>query len=351
MQALEIEAIETDAADWAVRVDKGALSAADAARFAAWRAADLRHERAYRAAAADFAALSRMPELTALLGEPTWRERAVARWQAVRRAVEGVMADAVWRPAFKGAAAAAVFGAGAVFYLASQPPSYETRVAELRDLTLADGSVVTLGASSRIEVKFSAGERRIVLIRGEAFFNVAKDHARPFTVAAGDTKARAVGTKFDVHRGPDEVRVAVMEGVVEVTTQPLAAPADPSPVDLSPAAAVQTLSAGQEIVAPRAGRPAPVRAAALAHTGGWRSGRLDYDGVSLREVVADVNRYYPGRVALASEDLGGLKVTTSFRATQIDQMLDAIAGVLSLKVDRNANGRIVLSAKTTASNN
>lgn len=324
--------IEAAAADWVVRVDAGGLSPAAHDALEAWRAADVRHERAYRAASADFAALSRMPELSALMGEPAWQERAVTFMDRVRDAL------APKRSALAFAGGLAALAAGVFLWSVVQQPAFETDVAELKSVSLADGSRVTLGAYSRIALDFSAQERRIVLERGEAFFDVAKDASRPFIVTAGATTARAVGTKFDVHRGPQDVRVVVEEGIVDVTTPPTREAA---------AAATHRLLAGQEIIGARAPDQRVKTAAAVtaAKPAGWRAGRLDYDGAALRDVVADLNRYHATPIALAGEHLGDLKVTISFRTAQINQTLDALAAALSLDVDRAASGRVLLRAR------
>ena len=121
--------------------------------------------------------------------------------------------------------------------------------------------------------------RDYVLQHGEAFFAVAHDEARPFTVAAGDARVRVLGTRFDVRRSPgDRVRVEVEQGLVEVSR------------DLPNGASVARVAAGQGALADATG----VRTAALAKAedvGAWRRGRLAYAAAPLEDVVADLNRY------------------------------------------------------------
>jgi transmembrane sensor len=81
---------------------------------------------------------------------------------------------------------------------------------------LADGSVVSAGPNTLVQVDYSDGTRRINLQRGEAMFKVKKDPTRPFIVNAGGALARAVGTRFGVDRHDDRVRVTVAEGKVAV---------------------------------------------------------------------------------------------------------------------------------------
>ena len=91
-----------------------------------------------------------------------------------------------------------------------------TSTAELRDVRLPDGSLVTLSAKSAIAVSANADERMITLIEGEAFFQVKADAARPFRVISGPVRTTVLGTRFDVRRDSYGVSVGVEEGSVQV---------------------------------------------------------------------------------------------------------------------------------------
>ena len=322
------DAVKAQAADWAVRGQES-FSRAERDAFNAWLSADMRHVHAYDAAVAasdDLALLADVPEARALLGVPSWRERAVEllcnlspiHWLAVRpqRRLAGGMVMA----------ALVLFALN----LPTRSPVYETQTAELRAVTLADGSIVTLSGNSRLETNFTHGERRVALTRGDAFFAVTKDSSRPFLVTAGDTMVRVVGTKFDVKQSAEEVQVAVVEGVVEVGER-----ASPS--------TAQKITVGQQITAARRGGKMEFRVSELTPPPTTaRSLRLDYNGAKLRDIVADANRYYAPGVELSSDSLGDLLVTTSFRSTQVDKMVDSLVDILPVEVAHNADGRIVI---------
>ena len=94
---------------------------------------------------------------------------------------------------------------------------FSTGKGETKVIALKDGSVVTLNTASEIQVNYSDALRSVELIRGEALFDVAKNKARPFVVAAGDTSVRVVGTSFTVrHLDATPVQVLVREGIVDV---------------------------------------------------------------------------------------------------------------------------------------
>ena len=121
---------------------------------------------------------------------------------------------------------------GVIVTIALSSNTIETRVGEWRTVQLADGSTVSTGPNTLMQVDYSDGTRRINLARGEAMFKVTKDPSRPFIVNAGGAVARAVGTRFGVERREDRIRVTVAEGKVAVVRGDQAAALEHA-VDLS----------------------------------------------------------------------------------------------------------------------
>ena len=332
--ARPVGAIETDerrirveAGEWVVQLSDEDASDADRRDFEAWADADPRHRAAFERMQGVSTTIAEMPSFEANDEAPLSRQKA-AIWSGARR----------WAPAAALAASLliAVFVGVRPF---STPPgvAHETVVAEIRDVALGDGSIVTLGADSRIEVAFSDAERRVVLTAGEAFFSVEKDEARPFFVTAGETSVRVVGTKFDVRLRPEDVEVSVLEGIVEVTH-------DVDGKQSSLEALVQTLTVGEGVAAPQRTARLELMENSTDRAGAWRRGRLAYEDASLREVVADANRYYEPGVVILSESIADLRVTASFRAGQVEQMVDQLELGLPISANKNASGRIVLRA-------
>ena len=334
------EGIREQAHRWRVLMTSGDAGPSDQAAFQAWLSADDRHRAAYDRAEQLWRGLAQVDELADMepLDQPLFRERLVMGWRGA--------AAAMRRPAAQLAGAGAVAAALLVAVLLGpqlstllHTPDHVTEVAEIRDVTLPDGSRVTLGARSAMDVAFGPDVRAVSLTEGEAFFEVVHDRARPFVVRVDQTRVTVLGTKFEVHRGSQRVRVSVAEGSVQVThVQTRSGPADPVP-----APQTRVLSSGQQIVA-RPSVPLPdVRAVSPSHPGAWRSGRLVYVGVPLSEVIADANRYYPETIALASDDLGDLTITAGFRTDQIDDMIDSLVAALPITADRRPSGDIVIN--------
>ncbi|WP_054530734.1 FecR domain-containing protein [Erythrobacter sp. SG61-1L] len=288
----------------------------------------------------DAASLGRHPRYRELLGQPTLRERLVALAARLGNLSDGTRLPR-GVPQFAMACMMAIAVFGGAWMLRPATPDFETRVAEIRDIPLKDGSLVTLGGHSALDVDFSHGERTVQLTRGEAFFSVSPDKNRPFVVLVGGQRIRVVGTKFNVNFDGDHVAVSVKEGVVQVA---------PDPVGSKPSAgSVVTLVAGQKLRAGGTARSLPEQLGG-SEPGAWRSGHLDYHDTSLGEIIADARRYYPHPITITSASLAGERLTTSFSTSQVDQMLDTLPGILPVSVERMPDGSVTLRQKSALPN-
>lgn len=356
--------IADEARDWLVRLSTGPAPQADRIAFEAWRAADPDHAAAYRRAAKLWDGVAEMDALKNLepLDKPMLEERVAGVVNALEAGWRKLIRPPAWGPAVAGLAAGAAAVALIVAPANTGPKNaYRTGVAEISEVTLPDGSVVTLGARSAIDIDFTPETRRVTLADGEAFFEVSKDASRPFIVAAGDAVVRVVGTKFNINRTTETVRVDVLEGVVEVSRPAAAdavasspkepapeivAAAEPEPAPAPPIEETQVITAGQKIVAAAAEPLHPVETPQPSEPGAWRNGRLVYYDATLAEVIADANRYYTGgQIVFASPALAEMRLTASFRTDEIDALIDTIDDALAVEVDRGFGRRVVLRAE------
>ncbi len=257
--------IDAEALDWALRMADPARADWDA--FTDWLEADPGHAERYDRMAATLLdaeeALAAHPELLAD-PQPIAPRRGALRWVggAVAAALVGAIGLQAWqeRP---------------------QPYAVETAAGETRLLALADGSAITLAGASRVALD-RADPRRASLERGEALFRVKHDDRHPFAVQAGGVALVDLGTVFDVRLGQRQTRVAVAEGAVMV----------------DPEGAAMRLDAGQAVVVEK---DRLVRASVEPEdVGGWRDGRLAFDGAPLREVAEDLSRFLQRPVSVAS---------------------------------------------------
>lgn len=328
--------IEAAARSWAVYLHSGDARPEKIAEFDAWLAADRAHLLAFRRYERLMSDLALIPELgdvdiaAAPKSPPGQRLRDQRRQQ--------LMAALALMVVVLGGALVALRGA----LPASSPvadPAYETMIAEIRDIHLADGSIVTLGARSRIEPVFTETMRIVKLQEGEAFFDVAPDPERPFYVEAGDRLIRVVGTRFDVRQGPDTVRVAVVEGIVEVLQAETPAQAEASRQVIEK----NVLQAGDEVVARIGSVEATLGAIEPAEAAPWRRGWLTYEDASLAEIVSDANRYSRRQIILKDERIGDLRMTAAFSVEKIDQFAAGLEVTYGLRADYTDPGSIILS--------
>ena len=323
------DAIRNAAHDWQTRIEAGEMTPANRQAFEAWLAADPRHRAAYDRAASLWRQVGAL-DGTALPPrslQPLARERFIA-WRNGGRP----------RWPLRLAGGVAVLAAVLLVVLLPIDPrsllspgiqGFETRIAETREIRLADGSRVTLGARSGLSVELEETERRIRLRFGEAFFEVASDPARPFIVESDSLRVEALGTAFDVRRLGVGSRVAVAEGTVAVSS------ADPNG-DVAP----MRLSAGQQIASDDRGSLGAATAIAPDAVGAWRRDRLVYSGAPLSDVVADANRYHDDWILLRDEKAAQLEITAVFDARDIDGMLAALGEALPIVV-RDRPGPII----------
>lgn len=321
--------LRAEAARWVVRRDRG-LSAAESIEFELWLAADERHAVAMDRAGGAWSRLDRIPD-----------GAAAAVLAAARRR------RSFWRRtiALTSLGAAAALALVAVRFWPAPP---KADPAGPRQVALSDGTIVRLNTGGAVEERFTPGERRVVLARGEAHFEVTKNPARPFIVVAGTVEVRAVGTAFNVNLQSAAVDVLVTEGVVQVRTPGEAAPGR------EPVAALPLLNRGERAVV--ALLPVSPKLAVVVTTADagemeralkWQEPLLRLRGSTLTEVAAEFQRRTGRRVVFADPSLADLRVGGRFRADDAEGFAHLLATTLDLEAERSEDGTLVLRKKSS----
>lgn len=332
------DAAARQAAEWRAKCD-GGLSREDERAFARWLAADPRHAALFGEFGNAWARLDRAKVLApADLDEPE---------DSVFRSRERTIR--FWVPVGLAAAAAVVLAALRWRHPRPSPVGFaETSQAEagwIRRVDLPDGSQVLLDAGAAVSVRYTAGEREVALLRGEAFFKVAKNPFRPFVVGAAGVAVRAVGTAFEVRRGGDVVEVLVQEGRVCVDDAV-------RHVSLLPGGAKGTpvLAAGEQAVVPLESGPrladlrrmtAPQEARALA----WRERRLEFTDAPLADIVAAFNRCNERPLVVGDPELAALRFGGSFRADDPETFLQLLATRPGIAIERRPGETLIEAAR------
>lgn len=218
-------------------------------------------------------------------------------------------------------------------------PTYQLDIAtapgEVRTLDLPDGSTVALNTNTHLTVRYSTRRRELALQSGEAWFSVAKDASRPFTVDSGASQVKVVGTVFDVRAAP-QLMVKVSEGRVEV--RPERDASQPQLFVLGPGAGLSVDPVRKQI---------RKLSTAAESVGDWRSGQLHFKRTPLAEVADELQRYLGQPIVvegaeLALQPISGVAATNNPRA-----FLQALPALLPLKVQQQGDGswRIASIAK------
>ncbi|MGA7537642.1 MAG: FecR domain-containing protein [Steroidobacteraceae bacterium] len=205
------------------------------------------------------------------------------------------------------------------------PQTYRTETGQIRDVILPDGSVVGLNTQTELEWVGSPDDRRVRLIRGEAYFQVVHDPSRPFRILLAHSQVQVLGTRFDVYQMADgDVRVSVVSGIVAVEGLESGAGTLPS--------WSRRLSPGQQIEYSPVGLVADVHSIVARKVIRWRQGILETQGEPLSDFVSDLSRYTTERIVIADPRAAIQKVGGAFDIRDIDGTLERLARIAPVTV-------------------
>jgi transmembrane sensor len=219
-------------------------------------------------------------------------------------------------------AATAVVAPAAVLHLATQ--------SEPTSVTLSDGSKVYLSLDTAVDVSFSETERRVRILRGEVYFEVAKNPQRPFRVAAADRQVTALGTQFNVRLDEGRVEVVLVAGSVAVEGLPVRS----APVQLRPNQRLIARAGGVESVG-------DVNARTLTS---WHEGWVVFDNTSVAEALPQFNRYSRHPVIADDPQVLALRLSGVFRVAQPGRFAATVQEFLPIAAVKDVQGRTKLVA-------
>lgn len=333
------ETAQEQACRWIARIDAGELDAQSRAELRAWLAKDPRHASLLDTHALLWSAASRADFPERPLSARTPSEGRSSRPRRLAVSLAGVASVA---------AVTVALWAHLALLPEPQPHVHQavvsTALGQHELVTLRDSSRMHLNTASAVRVEFGRQQRRVVLERGEGFFDVAKDASRPFEVIAGTSVIRAIGTRFTVQRLDDRrVEVTVFEGIVEVLRslestglkgegvsmlrQPLRLAAGQHALDTGDQVVIKTL-------APET----------LSQRLAWQEGRIVFDATPLLAAVEQVNRFTDRPIRLADPALQSVKVSGSFSTREIPVFLRSLEQGFNLNVEQRAEAVLISAA-------
>lgn len=316
--------IERQAADWLARQASNAWSATDQAQLTQWLESSTANKVAYLRLEAAWARANRL----SALGVASRPERPAPRKSRCRSVWSGFHVVSL----AAGVMLVVTLGVLGCLWLPGGS-SFRTAIGAITAVPLTDGSRITLNTDSQIRIAVSEHERQINLGRGEAFFEVAKDPTRPFVVVAGHCRVVALGTRFSVWREADEVRVVVTEGRVRVERSD--APASDDPTTEIAAGSIAHAGDGGVLVEHK-------RLDEVEETLGWRHGFLFFHDLPLIEAIAEFNRYNRNKIVIASPDIAAIRISGSFRSTNVSGFVHLLRDGFSISVEQRGE-QIVLT--------
>ncbi len=270
--------------------------------FKNWLSRSPVHEQAFERALKTWAQLGEVPPVHAHL----WRPVAAAPMPARRSRKMWVAGAALALAAY---AVAFLAGPSLLLHLEAD---HITRTAESRTLTLEDGTIVEMGGDSAITTQITASIRRVILLSGEAFFDVAHDASRPFTVDAGGVSVAVLGTAFDVQLADGETTVELARGTVAISYDGSKhrqnfelSPGEMASIDHSTGAVMRSSIAPEDIAA-------------------WRTGKMFVNDVTVASAAERLQRYHPAWISVPDAALASRRVTGLYDLKNPDAALEAI---------------------------
>jgi transmembrane sensor len=290
----------------------------DQAALDSWMAVSPTHMMAYWRLEAVW---SRADRLAALREQP-----AEGRTGGYARIV-----STVWR-GIAGILLFGIFVTGANFYLnMGKSVTYETALGGHKVIDLADGSKIELNTNTSIRFAAGQSQREVWLDKGEAYFQIKHDAARPFIVVAGGQRVVDVGTSFLMRRDAKRLQVMLTEGRARL---------EPTEPDSHLKAVV--LAPGDVVVATANGIIfTKKQSSQIADLLAWRSGLLAFDNTPLAEVATEFNRYNRQKLIVVGDNIRGIGVGGHFRANNVEAFKRIARNILGLHVESHDDETVI----------
>jgi transmembrane sensor len=244
------------------------------------------------------------------------------------------------------AAAAVLFlGVALSLFMLEMPQQFRTALGEQRSVLLADGSRMTLNTASTVEVKIHKSHREVLLVRGEALFEVAHDAARPFVVRAGSAVLKDLGTQFNVDMRLSATTVTVVEGKVGIESAMRESSGTPEGHGVGDTGGSVVLGANERVVVTPAGIGTPQHGVNVAASVAWTQRELMFEHRPLSEVAEEFNRYNKDRIEIDSAELKRREVTGVFEAKDPASFVAFLSSIPGVEIREGANGAHIVTIR------
>ncbi|MEI2301740.1 FecR family protein [Ensifer sp. MJa1] len=310
------EALLEEAMDWFLELKARPNCRETEAAFQAWLSRSDLHQESWEHALKTWQLLGEVPPVH----EHLWRgaRPLAANVLPIRKS---------WTGKAYAAGAAALALAACLLMFVSLPSlllwwqaDHVTETAQSTTVTLEDGTVIQMGGDSAIATEISASARTVRLLKGEAFFDVARDPSRPFVVDAGGVAVQVLGTAFDVQLAQSETTVELAHGIVAIS---YSGKGHEENFELSPGEMATVVHATGAVTRNQI---------AQEDIGAWRSGKMFVNDVTVAAAAERLQRYHSAWIAIPQAGLAGQRVTGVYDLKDPDLALQALVQPFGGKV-------------------
>ncbi len=202
-----------------------------------------------------------------------------------------------------------------------------TQLAETVDISLPDGSKVTLNAGSQIRYKSNFGEsNRVLKLRGEAYFDVERDTENPFIIELQNAEVKVLGTSFNVkaYKGMEKVEVTVAEGKVSVYNKK-----QPQNSIIAIAGEKAEYNKQKKVVRKTDNPDRNFNA--------WKTRTIIFENDSLQQIVSTLSNVYHKTIVLDDPELKNCTLTTIFENEDLGTIFQVLESTLDIKIKEEAD--------------
>lgn len=333
----DVSRAEEEAAQWVVALEDSKSNDDLRQRFREWLRTSEANSQAFRKMADLWGAFDQLEELLELTPERSTNSRTIlnSNWRSALAiaACFLIVVCGVW--------IGTGLRAGETVYEAQ----FATALGEQRVAELPDSTVVTINTSSSLLVRFDREGRGVYLEHGEAFFQVAKDFDRPFTVLTRAGTVQAIGTAFSVRITDEAINVTVEEGRVQLKPAQVEVSALAEPLRIGSAGTVAEVSAGHNVTLDDKLEVVAIPVAQVERTLSWRDGVLRFEGDTLSHVVSEMARYTNVEIEIMDDVLSNHPVTGYFGVGEVEALLEALELMGEIEIERVDTERVRLNRR------
>ncbi|BAK73778.1 FecR family protein [Arcobacter sp. L] len=192
----------------------------------------------------------------------------------------------------------------------------------VENIALPDGSVVTLDAKAKVDIKYYEDKREVNLSFGKALFNVTKDDKKPFIVNADKIKVQVLGTNFEVKNQKDKIDIDVINGKVSVQK-----------LENNAYKEIAVLTQGKHISFDKENTKYQLKNIDIENIASWKNGILYFQNESLQDAINEFKKYKDINTNIENS-IQKYSVSGSFKIEEFDKFLFALTKIYALKVDK-----------------